>query len=175
VTAAVRQIGCLARRWTARGGGRFASAPPGPDHAQITSAGFAHGVAQTVLIQRRSNASRGEGIMFKHRYHLPLLAAIAIAGLGVTQATHAQETLTQRVQDEKSMNLPARGMSMDEVEKEYGAPLRKLSPRGGDTAKHPTINRWEYANFIVYFERSHVIHSVLNTPAGNNTNPGAVN
>ena len=52
---------------------------------------------------------------------------------------------------------------------------RQLSPRGGDTAKHPQINRWEYANFIVYFEHSHVIHAVLNTPAGNNTNPADVN
>jgi hypothetical protein len=114
--------------------------------------------------------------MFKHRYHLPLLAAIAFGtGLAWTQAAHAQETLTQRVQDEKSMDLPARGLSMAQVEKQYGAPLRKLSPRGGDSAKHPTINRWEYSNFIVYFENSHVIHSVLNTAAGNNQNPGAVN
>ena len=114
--------------------------------------------------------------MFKHRYYLPLLAAFAIsAGLAVTQAAFAQETLTQRVQDEKGMNLPARGLSMAQVEKDNGAPLRKLSPRGGDSSRHPTINRWEYSNFIVYFEGSHVIHSVLNTPAGNNQNPGAVN
>jgi hypothetical protein len=37
------------------------------------------------------------------------------------------------------------------------------------------INRWDYSTFIVYFEKNHVIHSVLNTPAGNNTNPTAVN
>ena len=114
--------------------------------------------------------------MFKHRYTLPLLAVMALgAGLTVSQATHAQDTLKQRVQEEKTMHLPARGMSMAQVEKQYGAPLRKLSPRGGDSAHHPTINRWEYSNFIVYFEKSHVIHAVLNTPAGNNRNPAAVN
>lgn len=113
--------------------------------------------------------------MFKHRYTLPLLATLAFAGLASSQAAHAQDTLRQRVQEEKSMNLPARGMSMAQVEKQYGAPLRKLSPRGGDSARHPTINRWEYANFIVYFEKSHVIHAVLNTPAGNNRSPDAVN
>jgi len=64
---------------------------------------------------------------------------------------------------------------MADVEKTYGAPLRKLSPAGGDTSKHPQINRWEYSTFIVYFEHSHVIHSVLNTPAGNNTNPTNAN
>ena len=114
--------------------------------------------------------------MLKHRYTLPLLAAMALgAGLAAPQAIHAQETLKQRVQDESSMNLPTRGMSMAQVEKKYGAPLRKLSPRGGDSTHHPTINRWEYSDFIVYFEKSHVIHSVLNTPAGNNRDPGAVN
>ena len=114
--------------------------------------------------------------MFKHRYNLPLLAAIAIGStLAMTQVVYAQQTLTERVQDEKSMNLPGRGLTMAQVEKEYGAPLRKLSPRGGDTAKHPTINRWEYSNFIVYFQQNRVIHSVLNTPAGNNQNPATVN
>ena len=116
--------------------------------------------------------------MFKHRYSLPLLAAIAIAiGAGLTgsQTAYAQDTLAHRVQEEKGMNLPERGLSMAQVEKKYGQPLRKLSPRGGDTAKHPTINRWEYSNFIVYFQQNRVIHSVLNTPAGNNQNPNAVN
>jgi len=114
--------------------------------------------------------------MFKHRYTLPLLAAMAVgAGLAAPQTAHAQQTLGQRVQEEKGMNLPARGLSMAQVEKQYGAPLRKLSPRGGDSSRHPTINRWEYSNFIVYFEKNHVIHAVLNTPAGNNRDPAAVN
>lgn len=114
--------------------------------------------------------------MFKHRYTLPLLAAMAVAaGLATSQTAHAQQTLGQRVQEEQGMHLPARGMSMAQVEKQYGAPLRKLSPRGGDSSRHPTINRWEYSNFIVYFENSHVIHAVLNTPAGNNHDPAAAN
>ena len=115
--------------------------------------------------------------MFKHRHSLPLLAAIAFGagGLAVPQPAHADNLLIHRVQQEKGMNLPTRGMSMAQVEKKYGAPQRKLSPRGGDTRKHPVINRWEYADFIVYFEHEHVIHAVLNTPAGNNTNPAAAN
>ena len=64
---------------------------------------------------------------------------------------------------------------MAQVESRFGAPMAKLDPRGGDSTVHPVINRWEYPNFIVYFEHSHVIHAVLNTPAGNNTNPSAVN
>jgi len=115
--------------------------------------------------------------MFKHRYSLPLLAAIAFGAgsLAVPQPVHADNLLIHRVQQEKGMNLPTRGMSMAQVEKKYGAPQRKLSPRGGDTRKHPVINRWEYADFIVYFEHERVIHAVLNTPAGNNTNPATAN
>lgn len=117
--------------------------------------------------------------MFKHRYTLPLLAAFAIGAAGQSMASpahaHGDNLLIHRVQQEKSMNLPTRGMSMSQVEKRYGAPQRKLAPRGGDSKKHPVINRWEYSDFIVYFQGSHVIHSVLNTPAGNNTHPATAN
>jgi hypothetical protein len=101
-------------------------------------------------------------------------ATVAVSAAPQTQ-THGDNLLVHRVQQERGMNLPRRGMSMAQVEKAYGAPQSKLSPRGGDSKKHPVINRWDYAKFIVYFEHSHVIHSVLNTPAGNNTNPAAVN
>ncbi|MFK2875680.1 hypothetical protein [Rhodanobacter hydrolyticus] len=115
--------------------------------------------------------------MSKHCYNLPLLAAIAIgfSGFAAPQMARADNLLIHRVQQENTMNLPTRGMSMAQVEQRYGAPQRKLAPRGGDSSKHPVINRWEYADFIVYFQGSHVIHSVLNTPAGNNTNPAATN
>ncbi|HZX69602.1 MAG TPA: hypothetical protein VFE77_02190, partial [Rhodanobacter sp.] len=112
---------------------------------------------------------------------LPIVAMMIAAGFALSPAAHAVQSkhgdslLIHRVQQEKAMNLPRRGLSMSQVEKTWGAPQRKLSPRGGDTSKHPQINRWEYSNFIVYFEHSHVIHAVLNTPAGNNTNPAAVN
>jgi len=102
-------------------------------------------------------------------------AASSDASAAPQTQTHGDNLLIHRVQQENGMNLPTRGMSMAQVERTYGAPQSKLSPRGGDSSKHPVINRWDYANFIVYFERSHVIHSVLNTPAGNNTNPAAVN
>lgn len=115
--------------------------------------------------------------MFKQRHSLPLLAAIAIGSgcLAAPQAASADNLLIHRVQQERGMDLPSRGMSMAQVEQRYGAPLRRLQPRGGDTRLHPVINRWEYSDFIVYFQGSRVIHSVLNTPAGNNTNPAAAN
>jgi len=118
--------------------------------------------------------------MVKFTRSLPIIVMLAAtAGFAMPQAVqaaqHGDNLLIHRVQQENGMNLPSRGMSMSQVERTYGAPQRKLSPRGGDTKKHPQINRWEYSNFIVYFEHEHVIHAVLNTPAGNNTNPAAVN
>ena len=118
--------------------------------------------------------------MVKFTSSLPIIIMLA-AGAGyaasqpaAAQTMHGTSVLSRRVHEEQGMNLPRRGLSMHQVEKTWGAPLRKLSPRGGDSAKHPVINRWEYSNFIVYFEHDHVIHAVLNTPAGNNMNPAAV-
>lgn len=120
--------------------------------------------------------------MVKFTRSLPVIAMmVAVAGFGLSQPAHAAKSrhgdslLIHRVQQEKTMNLPRRGLTMSQVEKTWGAPQRKLSPRGGDTKRHPLINRWEYPGFIVYFEHNHVIHSVLNTPAGNNTHPASVN
>jgi hypothetical protein len=74
---------------------------------------------------------------------------------------HADVLLMQRVEKEQGADLPARGISMAQVQARFGAPISKLDPRGGDSSVHPVINRWEYANFVVYFEREHVIDSVL--------------
>ncbi|MCE5232437.1 MAG: hypothetical protein ABFC67_01750 [Mizugakiibacter sp.] len=94
-----------------------------------------------------------------------LLAAAAIA-LAAAPAAHAEKfSIKQKVQQEHGMDLPKRGMTMAEVEKRYGAPLKKLPSAGGDAPKHPPINRWDYPGYTVYFERDRVIHSVVDTPA----------
>lgn len=101
---------------------------------------------------------------------LPLLV-FAPALMAAPQSTHGDQLLVHRITQEKQMNLPTRGMTMAQVEHKFGAPAHKLQARGGDAPLHPVIKRWEYANYIVYFEHSHVIHTVLNTPAGNNRHP----
>ena len=57
---------------------------------------------------------------------------------------------------ESSVATPARGMSMDEVTAKFGAPVSKTPAVG-----KPPIARWEYSGFVVFFEYSHVIHSVV--------------
>ena len=46
--------------------------------------------------------------------------------------------------------------------KGYGAPQEKLDPRGGQKRQWPTIHRWVYPAFTVYFEKSKVIDVVAN-------------
>ena len=50
---------------------------------------------------------------------------------------------------------PARGMTMQEVEARFGAPVQRRAAVG-----QPPITRWEYADFVVYFESRYVIRSV---------------
>lgn len=58
-------------------------------------------------------------------------------------------------QGQRGIAKPQRGQSMASVESRFGAPLEKIGPVG-----KPAITRWIYADFIVVFEHSHVIHSV---------------
>ncbi len=91
----------------------------------------------------------------------PLLC-VALAGFFLSApAAHADKLLMERVQSEQGVMLPGRGMSMSQVQAKFGAPSKKLDPRGGQKRQWPTINRWEYPNFIVYFERDRVIDAVL--------------
>lgn len=50
---------------------------------------------------------------------------------------------------------PGRGMTMQAVEAQFGAPAQK---RG--TVGQPPITRWDYPGFSVYFEFERVIHAV---------------
>lgn len=97
----------------------------------------------------------------KHRF-LSIACGVAAAALAVGQFAHADTLLMKRVHEERGMHAPHRGMSMAQVQHEFGAPDQKLSPAGGDAPKHPVINRWVYADFTVYFERNIVIDSVAN-------------
>jgi hypothetical protein len=92
-------------------------------------------------------------------------AMLASSAHADTLATPAKKHYQHRRYATESRNAPGRGMSMAQVEKRYGAPLDKLPPAGGDAPRHPTINRWRYNGYTVYFERSRVIHSVFDSDA----------
>ena len=103
------------------------------------------------------------------------LLASTLPGLGATASAQDRDVvgdtlLIERVQ-EKPANLPSRGMSMAQAEARFGAPGERLDPRGGQKADWPTINRWMYPAFTVYFERTKVINVVMNKADPNEIGP----
>ena len=87
-------------------------------------------------------------------------ATLATALLAAAPHAFAETLLIERVNGEASMALPGRGTRMADVERKFGPPVQRLDPRGGQSRKWPTINRWTYSNFIVYFEKDRVIDAV---------------
>lgn len=81
--------------------------------------------------------------------------------LAVPAVAAAETLLVERVQQE-SANVPGRGQAMSDVEARFGAPAQRLDPRGGQKRQWPTINRWVYPGFTVYFEKNRVIDVVVN-------------
>lgn len=85
---------------------------------------------------------------------------LALSGLAATAS--AETLLVQRVQQENATAMPKRGMTMAEVQARFGAPADRLDPRGGQKRAWPTINRWSYPAFTVYFEKNRVVDAVAN-------------
>ncbi|MGI9246027.1 MAG: hypothetical protein ACR2I8_04895, partial [Steroidobacteraceae bacterium] len=51
-----------------------------------------------------------------------------------------------------AVGTPARGQTMAQVERQFGAPQERV-----DAVGQPPISRWVYADKIVYFEYDHVV------------------
>lgn len=66
------------------------------------------------------------------------------------------EVISLRTNAALDVPRPTRGMTMSQVESQFGAPIEK-SPAVGK----PPITRWDYDNFSVFFENEHVLHSVV--------------
>jgi len=88
---------------------------------------------------------------------IPLFALLTFAG-----SAPAETLLIERVQQSAPSALPGRGQSMAQVEARFGAPVERMDPRGGQKRQWPTINRWVYPAFTVYFEKNRVIDAVVN-------------
>jgi len=80
-----------------------------------------------------------------------LLTAAAPAAIGDVLLIDGVEAAARTAAER-----PSRGMTMARVESRFGAPSAKAAPVG-----EPPITRWEYPDFVVYFEYDHVIHSVV--------------
>ncbi len=61
----------------------------------------------------------------------------------------------------KKQNMPKFGQTKRTVSKRFGKAKRISVSKGKVTKRNPRITRWDYPNFSVFFENSHVIHSVV--------------
>jgi len=81
-----------------------------------------------------------------------LLLALAA---GFTLPSVQADVLTLKQNAALDVPRPTRGMTMSEVESQFGAPREKYPAVG-----QPPITRWVYPGFVVYFEYDHVVHAV---------------
>lgn len=101
------------------------------------------------------------------RLPVMLLAAALLASAPAA----ADTLLIDRTRQTANAAMPTRGMSMAEVEARFGVPSERLDPRGGQKRQWPTINRWVYPTFTVYFERNKVIDAVANRATASEAGP----
>ena len=103
----------------------------------------------------------------KHAFKILSLIAV----LAAVPAVHADTLLIERAQEKPAQAIPARGQSMSEVEARFGAPSERMDPRGGQKRDWPTINRWVYPQFTVYFQRDRVLDVVANKASATEVGP----
>jgi len=103
-------------------------------------------------------------------YRTLVIAACAFAVAGFAQPGHAETVATDSgiAVKQSEVATPTRGMTMNQVQSKFGAPVTKVPAVG-----KPPIARWEYPGFVVYFELDHVIHSVVTAAAPATSEPSA--
>lgn len=83
---------------------------------------------------------------------------LVVLSLGLTMSVGAQNmdmSAADRSATFDAAGKPTRGMTQTAVEANFGAPASTRAPVGD-----PPITRWEYPNFVVFFEFDKVIHAV---------------
>lgn len=104
--------------------------------------------------------------MNRRIHAIPFFALLCCAGIA-----SADTLLIERVQETSAIGMPVRGQTSAQVEAKFGTPQQKLEPRGGQKSQWPVINRWVYAGFTVYFEKSRVIDVVASQASPDEIGP----
>ena len=84
-----------------------------------------------------------------------ILIAIACGLAGFAGAETLDMGDTANASQFEHAGKPSRGMTQARVESDYGQQQDRHDPVG-----EPPISRWEYADFVVFFEHDRVIHAV---------------
>ena len=87
-----------------------------------------------------------------------LLCGCALASAAVAETLVVNDQVQVR---ESQLDRPKRGLTMDQVEKQFGAPATRHPTVGGSSQQQPPITRWDYTGFTVVFEHDRVIDSVV--------------
>ncbi len=88
--------------------------------------------------------------------------------LGMAFSAQADVLLIDRVEAKSGVNVPKKSATMNQVRSQYGDPMSERAAVG-----EPPITRWDYADFIVYFEHQHVITTVLKKSKPTEIGPGS--
>ena len=94
------------------------------------------------------------------------LCGCALASAAVAETLVVNDAVQVR---ESQLERPKRGLTMNEVEKHFGAPATRHPTVGGASPQQPPITRWDYNGFSVVFERDRVIDSVVTGSAVTST------
>jgi hypothetical protein len=87
-----------------------------------------------------------------------LLCGCALASAAVAETIVVNDAVQVR---DSQLERPKRGLTMDQVEKQFGAPSNRHPAVGGSSQQQPPITRWDYSGFSVFFEHDRVIDSVV--------------
>jgi len=97
-----------------------------------------------------------------HFLKLSLMAVLAVSAQMIPMTAQADILrIGPNAQVLKKANMPKHGESMRMVSKKFGPAQRVKTSKGKVTKRNPKITRWDYPGFSVFFENSHVIHSVI--------------
>ena len=96
----------------------------------------------------------------RKEYFIVALGLFAAAGMAAADELAVPEADPQ-AQAAAPAALPAKGITMAAVKKQFGEPRTTRGPVGGDTPKHPPITRWDYDGFVVIFEKDRVVDAVV--------------
>jgi hypothetical protein len=91
------------------------------------------------------------------RLQILTLSVLLFAGIGNADTLRMDAAVTGG-----DNSRPSRGMTATCVESRFGMPQAKLAAVGD-----PPITRWEYMDFVVFFEYDRVIHAVKKHSASN--------
>jgi hypothetical protein len=81
---------------------------------------------------------------------------IVVALIVISSSVKPDVLIIDRIKSQPSIEVPAKGLSMQQVINKFGEPETKYEAVG-----QPPIIKWLYKKFTVYFEKRWVINSVI--------------